>query len=145
MNYPLHILLRKAIKYKNKYKLSDVEFSIFHKTYVRFILGQENVDEKIKKFYTPHTYMTKTLGSSDRYSEPMSISNNDYKYLDKIMRLEMETKPLHAQVSLQSMTYPSDGFSIPAITGKFNRDQKLAKNPGCYIHPVLASYVYTKI
>jgi len=143
MNYPLHILLKKAYKYKQKYKLSDVEFSIFHKTYVRYILGQENVDEKVKKFYTPHTYMTKTLGSSDRYGEPMSISNDDYKYLDRIMKIEADTKPLHAQISLQSMTYPSGGFSIPSITGKFDRDKNW-QNPGCYVHPVLAAMFIPK-
>jgi len=143
LQYPLHILLKKAYKYKQKYKLSDVEFSIFHKTYTRYVLGQENVDEKVKKFYTPHTYMTKTLGSSDRYGEPMSISNDDYKYLDKIMKLEADTKPLHAQISLQSMTYPTDGFSVPAITGTFDREKNW-QNPGCYVHPVLAAMFIPK-
>ena len=119
LQYPLHILLKKAYRYKQKYQLTDNEFSIFHKTYVRYILGQENTDEKVKKFYTPHTYMTKTLGTSDRYGEPMSVSNEDYKYLDRIMKLEADTKALHAQISLQSMTYPKEGFSVPAVSGTF--------------------------
>lgn len=143
MNYPLHILLKKAYRYKQRYNLSDPEFALFHRTYVRYILGQENVDERVKKFYTPHTYMTKTLGTSDRYGEPMSISNDDYKYLDAIMKLEAETKPLHAQISLQSMTYPNEGFSVPAITGKFDRDKNW-QNPGCYVHPVLAAMFIPK-
>ena len=143
LQYPLHILLKKAYRYKQKYNLSDVEFSIFHKTYVRYILGQENVDSKVKKFYTPHTYMTKTLGTSDRYSEPMNISNDDYRHLDKIMKLEADTKAMHAQISLQSMTYPTEGFSVPAITGKFDRDKNW-QNPTCFVHPVIAAMFIPK-
>ena len=73
----------------------------------------------------------------------MSISNDDYRYLDKIMKLEADTKPLHAQISLQSMTYPSDGFSVPAITGTFDREKNW-QNPGCYVHPVIAAMFIPK-
>lgn len=143
LQYPLHILLKKAYRYKQKYNLSDVEFSLFQKTYTRIILGQENVDAKTKKFYTPHTYMTKTLGTSDRYSEPMQISNDDYRHLDRIMKLEADTKAMHAQISLQSMTYPSEGFSVPAMTGTFDRKTNW-QNPSCYVHPVIAAMFIPK-
>ena len=59
------------------------------------------------------------------------------------MQLEADTKPLHAQISLQSMTYPSTGFSVPAITGTFDREKNW-QNPGCYVHPVLAAMFIPK-
>ena len=73
LQYPLHILLKKAMKYKMKYGLSDVEFSIFQKTYTQYIVGSSSTEERVKKFYTPQTTMTKVLGSSDRYGDSISV------------------------------------------------------------------------
>ena len=142
LQYPLHILLKKAMKYKMKYGLSDVEFSIFQKTYTQYIVGSSSTEERVKKFYTPQTTMTKVLGSSDRYGDSISVKTDELKYLDDIMRLDAETKSLHAHVALQSMTYPEEGFSISATTGKFNRDNW--QNPSCYINPVLAAMFIPK-
>ena len=142
LQYPLHILLKKAMKYKQKYNLSDVEFSLFQKTYTQYIVGSTGTEEKVKKFYTPQTTMTKVLGTSDRYGDSISVRTEELKYLDDIMRLDSETKSLHAHVALQSMTYPAEGFSISATTGKFNRDNW--QNPSCYISPVLAAMFIPK-
>ena len=140
VQYPLHILLKKALRYKQKYNLSDVEFSLFQKTYEKYMLGQTN-DERVKKFYTPYTTMTKVLGRSDRSGDQMNVSSDEYKYLDKILRLEAESKAMHAQVSLQSMTYK--GFDIAAMTGRFNNTTGI-DNPSCFVHPILAAMFIPK-
>tara|TARA_Y100000768_G_scaffold388946_1_gene389109 strand:- start:7350 stop:9203 length:1854 start_codon:yes stop_codon:yes gene_type:complete len=142
LQYPLHILLKKAMKYKAKYGISDLEFSIFQKTYTQYIIGSSNTDDKVKKFYSPQTTMTKVLGSSDRYGDSIHVKTDELKYLDDIMKLDSETKSLHAHVALQSMTYPDKGFSISATTGKFDRNNW--QNPSCYISPILAAMFIPK-
>ena len=132
--------IKKAMKYKMKYGLSDVEFSIFQKTYTQYIVGSSSTEESQKVLYL-QTTMTKVLGSSDRYGDSISVKTDELKHLDDIMRLDAETKSLHAHVALQSMTYPEEGFSISATTGKFNRDNW--QNPSCYC-PVLAAMFIPK-
>jgi len=140
LQYPLHTLLKKVIPYKKKYNLSDVEFSLFKRIYEKYMLGQ-TTDKKIKKFYSPYTMMTKTLGRSDRTGDKMNIDSDQYKHLDKILRLEAETKAIHSQISLQSMTYK--GFDIAAMTGRFNNSTG-TDNPSCSIHPILAAMFIPK-
>ena len=44
-NYPLHILLKKALKYKKKYNLSDPEFEEFRRIYEQQITGESRVPD----------------------------------------------------------------------------------------------------
>ena len=87
--------------------------------------------------------MTKTLGSSDKYGDAMNYSTEDAKYLDQIMLHEAQHKSIHAHVSLQSMTYPNEGFNLPSVTGAVVRDRDNII-PGCSINPILAAMFIPK-
>ena len=139
LQYPLHILLEKALRYKSRFNLNDAEFDIFKKIYESYILG--NTETKEKKLYVPFTNMTKVLGRSDRYGEKLQYSAHEAKYLDEILRSYQENKPLHSQISLQSMTYPSKGFSASSISGTANRQRTI---PEDHVHPLLAALFIPK-
>jgi hypothetical protein len=40
--YPLHTILNKSLKYKDKYNLSDENFELFKKNYVKFLNISDN-------------------------------------------------------------------------------------------------------
>ena len=138
-NYPLHILLKKALKFKKKYNLSDSEFSEFRRIYEQAITGNE-VPQHVN-VTVPFTNMGRTLGQGmvDE-NDGMKFNDKDYDSLQKVLRLYNETKAQHAQVVLQSMVY--EDCAHQALTGKFNPQKN---NPHCHIHPVVAALFLPKI
>tara|TARA_B110000208_G_scaffold186348_2_gene242796 strand:+ start:129 stop:1982 length:1854 start_codon:yes stop_codon:yes gene_type:complete len=143
-NYPLHVLLEKSYKYKTKNNLSDSEYQIFKRAYSKYILGSNESSNELKQtYYTPLTYMTKVLGNSDRLGDGINVKEDEYKLVDEILKLYSHTKQLHSQVSLQSLTYPAEGFSMASITGRYDRRTNM-QNPSCHIHPMLAAMFIPK-
>lgn len=135
--YPFHILLEKAYKYKVKHGLSDSEFTEFQKIYETELAGIQSPEVLI-----PTTNITKLLGSVNINYQGFSskLSDNDNKLLQEILKLHAASKPLHSQVLLQSMQYEDCG--IEALTGKYNRD---IHNVADHIHPVVAALFLPKI
>lgn len=135
--YPFHILLEKAIKYKEKHSLTDEEFSEFQRIYENELVGL-----KSSEIMQPSTNIGKMLGniSLNTGSNNGRRSDSDYKFEQEIYKLHAATKQLHAQVVLQSMMY--EDCKIEAITGKFNKD---INNSANHIHPVLAALFFPKI
>lgn len=95
--YPFHILLEKAIKYKNKYELTDDEFVEFQRIYENELVGL-----KSPEVYTPNTNIMKVLGNVNVNLQGFmgKLSDNDYKILQEILKLHASSKPLHSQVFL---------------------------------------------
>ena len=135
--YPFHILLEKAIKYKEKHSLTDEEFSEFQRIYENELVGL-----KSSEIMQPSTNIGKMLGNItlNTGSNNGRRSDSDYKFEQEIYKLHAATKQLHAQVVLQSMMY--EDCKIEAITGKFNKD---INNSANHIHPVLAALFFPKI
>ena len=135
--YPFHILLEKAIKYKEKHSLTDEEFSEFQRIYENELVGL-----KSNEIMQPSTNIGKMLGNItlNTGSNNGRRSDSDYKFEQEIYKLHAATKQLHAQVVLQSMMY--EDCKIEAITGKFNKD---INNSANHIHPVLAALFFPKI
>lgn len=136
--YPFHVLLEKARYFKNKHHLSEEEFNEFQRIY-----EQELVGIKSSEVLLPNTNMMKILGSINVDFQGFNVKLNDadYKCLQEILKLYAASKPLHAQVSLQSMQYTD--MALEALTGTFNRE--LGQRPGDSIHPVLAALFLPKI
>lgn len=136
--YPFHVLLEKARLYKQKYNLSEDEFAEFQRIY-----EQELVGLKSSEVIIPMTNVMKTLGSVsvDFQGFNGKLNDSDYKYLQEILKLFSASRPLHAQVVLQSMQYQDCSFE--ALTGKFQRD--LGHRPGDSVHPVIAAMFLPKI
>ena len=138
-NYPLHILLKKALKYKKKYNLSDPEFEEFRRVFELTLTGTE--EPQHVNVTVPFTNMSRALGQGlVDVEDGMKFDNKDYQSLQQILRLYAETKSTHAQVVLQSMTYRD--LAIEALSGQYDVKHH---NPHCHIHPVIAALFLPKI
>ena len=138
-NYPLHILLKKALKYKKKYNLSDGEFEEFRRVYEQALTGRE--DPQHVNVTVPFTNMSRALGQGMIDADDgMKFDDKDYDTLQQVMRLYNETKATHAQVVLQSMTYVD--LAQQALAGDYQREKH---NPHCHVHPVIAAMFLPKI
>jgi hypothetical protein len=138
-NYPLHILLKKALKYKLKYKLSDAEFEEFRRVYELSLTGNE--EPQHVNLTAPFTNLSRALGQGlVDVDDGMKFEDKDFELLQKIVRLYNETKATHAHVVLQSMSYRD--LAPEALNGEFKREKD---NPHCHIHPVVAALFLPKI
>ena len=138
-NYPLHILLKKALKYKKKYNLSDAEFEEFRRVYEQSLTGVEEAQHV--SVSVPFTNMSRALGQGMvDVDDGMKFEDKDYDTIQKMLRLYNETKASHAQVVIQSMTY--EDCAAQALTGQYNPERH---NPHCCIHPVIAALFIPKI
>jgi hypothetical protein len=133
---PFHILLEKAIKYKVKYGLTDDEFAEFQRIYEQVLVGNKSTD-----IIRPKTNIMKVLGgiTFDYNGFKNKLSDDDYKYLQEILKLHATTKPLHAQVLLQSMQYTD--CAVESLSGGYNRD---LNRIGDHVHPVIAALFLPK-
>ena len=136
--YPFHILLEKARLFKVKHGLSDDEFTEFQRIYEQELVGLNSPEVII-----PSTNMMKVLGSInvDFQGFALKLNDNDYKFLQEILKLYSASRPLHAQVLLQSMQYRDCDFE--ALTGEYRRE--LGHRPTESIHPVIAAMFLPKI
>lgn len=136
--YPFHVLLEKARLYKQKYNLSEDEFTEFQRIYEQELVGNSSNEVML-----PMTNMMKMLGSVsvDYQGFNSKLNDNDYKYLQEILKLFASSRPLHAQVVLQSIQYQDCAYE--AISGQFK--QELGHKPGDSIHPVIAALFFPKV
>ena len=136
--YPFHILLEKARLFKVKHGLSEDEFAEFQRIYEQELVGLKSPDVVV-----PATNMMKVLSSIniDFHGFASKLNDNDYKHLQEILKLFASSRPLHAQVLLQSMQYHDCDFE--ALTGEYKPE--LGHRPGDSIHPVIAAMFMPKI
>ena len=140
---PYHKLLEKAMELKNKYKLSDAEFEEFRRQYEMMIAGKtDNNSSGQYGVMLPVTALSKVLGhvTVDAGKSDFKLSDGDAKILQDILKMYEETRSLHAQVVLQSMTYTDS--SAEAVSGQFRKE--FGHNLSCHIHPVLAALFIPK-
>ena len=137
-NTPFHALLEKAHKYKKKHGLSDAEFAEFQR-----ILEQELAGVRSLEVSLPNTNMMKVLGNvtMDASAFNMKVSDDDFRKLQELVSLYRSSRPLHAQVMLQSMQYQD--CNAESLTGKFHRE--LGQMPSQHVHPVVAALFLPKI
>jgi len=133
---PFHILLEKAHKYKVKYGLSDSEFAEFQRIYEQELVGNKSLD-----LIQPATNVEKVLGgiSLDFNGFASRLDGEDKTYMKEIERLDAASKPLHAQVLLQSLKYRDLDFE--AVSGVYDRN---LHRIGEHIHPVVAALFLPK-
>ena len=136
-NQPFSQLVLKAHKYANKYNLSDAEKTAFTRILQQELAGADRPD--VPKVTTN---MSKVLGdiTIDTQGFGMKVSDADYKELQEILRMRDETKPLHSQVILQSLSY--NDCDTVATSGKFIPES--GHNLACHVHPVIAALFLPK-
>lgn len=137
-NVPYHQLLAKARLHAHKLDLSEAEFAEFQRIYEQELAGTGRANEVI----VPLTNMMKVLGSITGQGQGtgVHVTENDYRNLQEILRLYEESRPLHAQVVLQSLQY--NDMAREALTGTLDRARH---NPGEHVHPVVAALFLPKI
>ena len=80
---PLHMLLKKAHKFKKKYNLSDAEFAEFRRVYDQTMDG--NVRPKEYNVTTPYTNMSRVLGQGLIDAEDgLKFDEKDYDSLQQL-------------------------------------------------------------
>ena len=133
-NIPYHQLLMKAQLHARKHGLSQAEFAEFQRMYEQELAGTSRANEVV----LPLTTMIKVLGnlSGDGRSSGVSISENDYRNLQEILKLHEASRPLHSQVVIQNLGYTDNQFTQVVATGEFS---KARHNPGEHVHPVVAA------
>jgi hypothetical protein len=136
--YPFHMILQKAHKYKKKHTMTEDEFTAFQRIYEQELAGQGDSSAPI-----PITNMGKILGDIklDSSGQGIDVKGPDYKYLQEILKLYSSTKNLHAQVVLQAMQYKDSDYE--AISGEYRKE--FGHNPSTHIHPVIAALFFPKI
>lgn len=128
-------LLKKARKYKKRYELSDDEFQVF--------LNNALSDKSMSGAVTlPHTAMAKTLGygATIATTDKLNVKDNEFDILQDILKINAETRPLHANIILQSLTYTP--HALQALVGSYKRD---SQNAYSYVHPIVAAMFLPKV
>lgn len=145
-NVPYHMLLQKARLHARKYKLSEAAFAEFVRIYEQELAGTSRRNEVV----VPLTNMMKVLGNlADTESSGFDTTQGDYRNLQEILKLNAASKPLHAQVLLQSMTYQPKTLagrpgplSPAALAGVYDRTHHVGAS---HVHPVLVALFLNKI
>ena len=135
LNLPYGEILKKAKKYQRKYKFTDEEFDMF------IILSMTDKSLKYSSSI-PSTKMAKTLGY-DAFlaaSSKLNVKAEEQSIVEEIINRYGETKPLHAQILLQSLTYQD--CAPEALSGEFDAKKH---NPYSYVHPVVAALFIPRI
>jgi hypothetical protein len=153
---PFHEIIKKALKYKTKYNMNDVEYDLMRKILTQKVFGGPDVARQDFGSYSPmaeKTRIGKILGTGNQYGqqfgfpqqdrsyeEAMDVSNEDLGPLQEILNLVQVTKPVHTNIIMQSMMYEDCG--VEAMTGEYDKKTQSAIN---HISPVIASMFLPKI
>jgi len=97
--YSLYTILNKSLKYKDKHNLSDKEFKIFKKKYVKLLNISNN-----SKNYT----ILKQINQNQYMTNKINIKDEDLPISKQILDLYQYSKLNWQQVVLQSITYNED-------------------------------------
>jgi hypothetical protein len=137
-NEPFSNLLLKALKYKQKYGLTDAEFEAFKRIYEQELVGAKRPD-------VPRvtTNVGKVLGdiTLDTRGFGMKVSDADYRDLQEILKMYEDTRPIHSQVIVQSLSYQDCGPQ--ALNSHFKPE--LGHTLANHVHPVVAALFLPKI
>jgi hypothetical protein len=139
---PMEKILQKAGKYKKHYSLTDSQFAEFQRVYEK-ILSNGKYDD-----LNTRTRIAKTLGSTPVSNvESMHINDNEIVILQEILQLYAQTKMLHSQVMVQSMTYRDcapEALQGIFYSGNVNHTHALG-NALSHVHPIIAALFLPKI
>lgn len=135
---PLYELIKKAKKFKNRYKLSDDEFTAF----INEISSNRSYWDV--SLNTPRGVMASVMGHPSYHAEAfggkLHVKSNELETLQQIMKINGETLFLYRQIVLQSLTYKDCAYQ--AITGEYDPKRY---NLYSHIHPIVAALFLPKI
>ena len=139
-NTPLHTLLNRALKYKEKLEMSDAEFEFFKITLHRELGNNGRTSQSLNQEQS-NTNMSKALGTINfQQTEGVSVEQHDFPYLQEIIKQHAISKPTHASVVVQSLLYRS--FAGESMLGSYDQNKH---NASCHVHPIVAAMFLPKI
>lgn len=139
---PLYKALKKSLKYKKHYNLSDAEFREFQRIFEKELVGYQERGVPSQRY--ERTRIGKTLGDVPlAETEALRVSDKELVVLQEILRLHAQTKMLHSQVMVQSITYRD--CAPEALTGQLYENNNMIANPGNHVHPIIAALFLPKI
>jgi hypothetical protein len=140
-NMSLSKFMKRCLKYKKRYELSDEEFDEIRRLFEMRIYNSSSNLASQSVIY-PNTNVSRALGYPVVEStEPIKPSNtDDYGVLQDILTTYAAVRSMHSFVVIQTMLYHDMAYE--AVNGKFEV-QKHDVNR--YVHPVLAAFFLPKI
>lgn len=131
-------LINKISGYKSKYEFGDYE----EKMIIEMVLYDKHTPLHNNEY--PYTPLSKALGyvpQNYSYSTgTMTVEGPQVESLNAILTINRDFKDLHAQVTLQSLTY--EAMSVNAIVGTVDSSRI---NIYSHIHPVIVALFLPKI
>lgn len=135
---PLHILIKKAQKYKKKLGLNDIEMEEFNRIMFSYISGKQDVMTGLD---ASNTNIGRFFGTHDPLSRDATIiKDSEFSYMNEILKLYTLTKPIHAAAVVQSLLYEDCSFT--AVNGKYDANKH---NPACKIDATIAALFLPKL
>lgn len=133
--------MKRALKYKKRYNLSDDEFDEIRRLFEMRIFNSHSNIAAHTTIY-PNTNLSRALGYPViETTDPIkSTSSDDYTQLQDILRLFSMTRPLHSYIVIQTMLYTD--LSEEAMSGKYEISKH---NINHFVHPVIAAFFLPKL
>jgi len=132
--------MKRALKYKTKYNLSNEELEEAKRIFEMRIFNSQSTSA-VNVVY-PNTNLSRALGYPVTESTDVIKPSNtdDYGSLQEIIKLYQIFRSLHSYVVIQTMTYTD--LQPEALNGLFNPTKH---NVNVYVHPVIAALFLPKI
>jgi len=132
--------MKKALKYKKRYELSDEEFDEIKRSFESAIYN--STIQPTNNITFPNTNLSRVLGypiteSTDRI---VPTNTDDWTYLQDIIRMYATFRSIHSYIVIQTMTY--EDMAVEAMSGKFEMNKHDVNK---YVHPVIAALFLPKI
>lgn len=138
---PLHTLLKKAYSNKDKLGLSDAEFEFFKMNLLDRLNNGAKSTMYSQGFQPGNTNLSRALGTfSHQNVEGLTVEQQDFPYLQEIIKQHAVSKPVHSSVVMQHLLYRE--FAGEAMLGSYDQSKH---NAACHVHPVIAAMFLPKI
>jgi hypothetical protein len=132
--------IKKALKYKKRYNLSDDEFDEIRRIFESRVFNTNSNLAQNNVIY-PNTNISRVLGYPvvETTDSIKPTNSDDYSYLQDLLRMYNMYRSVHSYVVIQTMLYTD--LSEEALNGKFEINRHNVNN---YVHPVLAALFLPK-
>ena len=132
--------MKRALKYKKRYNLSDDEFDEIRRMFEMKVFNS-NPNIAAHNIIYPNTNVSRALGYPViETTDPIKpTSSDDYTYLQDLLRMYNMFRSVHSYVVIQTMLYTD--LSPEAMNGKFEVNRH---NVNSFVHPVLAALFLPK-
>lgn len=130
--------MKRALKYKKRYNLSDDEFDEIRRIFETKLFHYNPAQSIVY----PNTNLSRVFGYPITEStDPIKPANSDdFSYLQDMLKIYQMFKGMHSYIVIQTMTYTD--MAEEAMNGSFDPNKQDVNK---YVHPVIAALFFPKI